>query len=89
VELGPARASAAQGTAPQHGFSATGPGRRQILGFHPPPCLATYPIGSEANASTLAEPGSIDVLTSINVYRAMLIMVLMPTATVRQPALIG
>jgi hypothetical protein len=58
VELGAPRASAAQGTAPQRGFSATGPGRRQILGFHPPPCLATYPIGGEANASTFAEPGA-------------------------------
>jgi hypothetical protein len=64
VELEAARAAAAQGTAPQHGFSATGPGRRQILGFHPPPCLATYPIGGEANASTFEEPGGTEFLTS-------------------------
>ena len=64
MSSGRARASAAQGTAPQHGFSATGPGRRQILGFHPPPCLATYPIGGEANASTFDEPGGTELLTS-------------------------
>jgi hypothetical protein len=75
VELEAARAAAAQGTAPQHGFSATGPGRRQILGFHPPPCLATYPIGGEANASTFDEPGGTELLTSTRVVRAMLIMV--------------
>jgi hypothetical protein len=57
--------SAAQGTAPQHGFSATGPGRRQILGFHPPPCLATYPIGGEANASTFGRTRGTELLTSI------------------------
>ncbi len=69
-----ARASAAQGTAPQHGFSATGPGRRQILGFHPPPCLATYPIGGEANASTFDEPGALNCSPRPGVVRAMLIM---------------
>ena len=89
MELRAARASAAQGTAPQHGFSATGPGRRQILGFHPPPCLATYPIGGEANASSFAEPRALNSSLRSSVDRAMLIMVLMARATVRQPALIG
>jgi hypothetical protein len=58
VKLRPAPASPAQGTAPQHGFSATGPGRQQILG-HPPPCLATYPIDREANASPLTNLGAL------------------------------
>jgi hypothetical protein len=78
-----AQASAAQGTAPQHGFSATGPGRRQILG---PSATLSCDLPNRPRSERLCfdEPGGIAPAVRPGAVRPMLIMVSMSAVTVQR-----